>query len=440
MVKVTREKIENNQAFLTVEMEPADMEEPLADSYRRLAQKVNIPGFRKGKAPRTVLEHYIGRESVLEEALKQLVPQAYEKAIKEQAIEPFAQPEIEITQADPVIFTAVVPLPPVIELGDYHDIQLTPDPVEVTEDNTNAVLEELRHQHAIWEPVERPLDFGDLAVIDIASEVEEKPFIKKLGAQYQVLPDSVSPAPGFAEQIVGMRKGAEKEFKLSLPADYPQSELAGKEVSFKVKLSEIKEEKLPELNDELASQVSPDFKTVDSLREGVSSSLKQRAEERARIDFEERVIKAVVDQAQVDYPPVLVEMEINRMLNERARQLQMSGRGLEEYLRSINKTEAELREELRPVATRNVTSSLVIGKVAEMEKIEAGDAEVDAEIERMTTGTADDKKGELRKLMDNPQTRDSIKRSLIMRKTIGRLVEIANSPETTQTEVKEAKK
>jgi trigger factor len=439
MVKVTREKIENSQAFLKVEMEPADMEAPLEDSYRRLAKKANIPGFRKGKAPRTVLERHIGKEHILEEALRQLVPQAYEQALKEQEIEPFAQPDIEITQTDPVVFTAVVPLTPVVELGDYRNVQLAPDPVEVTEENTNAVLESLRHQHATWEPVERPLDFNDLAVIDINSEVDEKPFIKKLGVQYQVLRDSVAPAPGFAEQIIGMSKEEEKEFKLNLPDDYPQSEFAGKEASFKVKLSEIKEEILPELNDELAGQVSPDFKTVDSLREGVSSSLKQGAEERAIADFEERVINTVVEQAQVDYPPVLVDMEINRLLNDSARQFQMRGRSLDEYLKTVNKTEEELREEFRPVATRNVASSLVIGKVADEEKIEAGDAEVDAEIERMTTGAADDKKEELRKMMDTPQTRESIKRSLITRKTIERLVEIAKSTGETKTEAKEAK-
>lgn len=439
-MKVTNEKTENRQAFLTVEMEPAEMEASLEDSYKRLAQKTNVPGFRKGKAPRAVLERYIGRESLLEDAIKQLVPQSYEKAIKEQEIEPFAQPDIEVTQTDPVIFKAVVPLPPVIELGDYHSIRLTEDPVEITEDNTNAVLEELRHQQAIWEPVDRPLDFGDLVVIDINSEVEEKPLIKKLGVQYQVLRDSIAPAPGFAEQIVGMQKGEEKEFKLTFPEDYPQSQLTGKEASFKVKVSEIKEERLPELNDELARQVSTDFETADALREEVAKSLQSRAEERARIDFEERVINAVVDQSEVDFPPVLVEMEINRILNEQARQLQMSGRGLEEYLKSINKTEEELREELRPAATKNVTGSLVVGKVAEAEKIEVSDSDVDAAIEGMTQNNADAKKDEMRKLLDTPQTRESIKRSLITRKTIERLVEIAKSPDTTQTEAKEAQK
>ena len=439
-MKVTKEKTENRQVFLTVEMEPAEMVEPLEASYRRLVQKANIPGFRKGKATRAIVERYLGKESLLEEALKQLVPQAYEAAIKEQAIEPFAQPDIEITQADPVIFKAVVPLLPAVELGDYHGIRLAQDPVATTEDNVKDVLEELRHQHATWEPVERPVDFNDLVVLNIDSEVEEKPFIKKLGAQYQVLRDSIAPAPGFAEQLVGMKKEEEKEFKLKFPEDYQRSEVAGKEASFKVKAVEVKEEKLPELNDGFAKLVSPDIVTLDALREKVAANLKLRAEEKSRMDFEERVVNAAIDQSKVDYPPVIVEMEINRILSERARQLQMSGRSLEEYLQSLKKTEAELREELRPMATRNVIGSLVVGKVAEAEKIEASDAEITAEIDGMTQSAAEDKKEEFRKLLDTPRTRESIKQSLVTRKAVERLVDIAKSSEETKTEVKEEKK
>jgi trigger factor len=440
IVKVTREKTEDSQAFLTVEIEPSEMEESMEDSYRRLSKKTNIPGFRRGKAPRSVVENYLGKANLLEEALKYLVPQAYEQAVKEQEIEPFAQPEIEITQADPVIFKAVVPLAPTIELGDYTSIQLTPDPVEITDEKISAVLEELRHQHATWEPVERPLDYNDLAVIDINSEVEEKPFIKRLGAQYQVLRDAAFPAPGFAEQIIGMQKEEEKEFKLNLPEDFANNEMAGKEASFKVKLSEIKEEKLPELDDQLAGQVSPDFNTVASLREETSRRLQQSAEEKSRMDFEERVINAVVEQAQVDYPPVLVEMEINRILNEQNRQLQMTGRGMDDYLQSINKTAEQLREELRPVATKNVAASLVIGSVAEAEKIEVGDSEIESQIEGMTANAGEDKKDELRKLLDTPQTRDSIKQSLMTRKTIERLAEIARNTDKPETGTKEEEK
>ncbi len=229
-MKVTREKIEDCQAFLTIEMEPAEVEESLEKSYSRLVKKTNVPGFRKGKAPRAMLERHIGKESLFEEALNHLLPEAYEMAIKEVDIEAFARTSIEVAQNDHLVFKATVPLPPTIKLGDYHQVKVTPEPVEVTEDNISAVVEQLRHQHATWEPVERPLGLNDLVVLDIESDIEDKPFINRKGIQYQVLCDQSFPAPGFAEQLVGMKGGEEKEFKLQFPADYPREELAGKEV------------------------------------------------------------------------------------------------------------------------------------------------------------------------------------------------------------------
>jgi trigger factor len=426
-LKITREKEENRQAYLTVELEPAEMEEALEDSYKKLAQQAEIPGFRKGKAPRAIVERHVGHARLVEEAVNKLVPQAYEQALKEQEIEPFAQPEIELTQAEPVIFKAVVPLEPTVELGDYQSIRMTPEPVEVTDDKVNSVFEELRHQYANWEPVDRPLDYNDLAVIDISGKVDGKPYVQKIGAQYQVLKDSVSPAPGFSDQLVGMKKGDEKEFTLSFPEDYANNEVAGKEGDFKAKLTEIKEEKLPEMNDEFAAQISPEFNTVKSLREETLKRLQQNAEEKSRMDFEEKLINAVVEQAQIEYPPVVVEMEINRILNEQNRRLQMSGGGMDDYLKSINKTEEQLREELRPVSVKNVDASLVLSRITEAEKVEVTEEDIDRGIDGMTGNTAEDKRADLRKLLDNPQTRQSIKQSLMSRKTVDRLVEIAKS-------------
>jgi trigger factor len=444
-VKVTKEKIENSQAYLTVEMEPAEMEEALEASYRRLAKKTNVPGFRKGKAPRSVLENYIGRESILEEALRHMVPQAYEEALKEQEVEPYAQPEIEITQTDPVIFKAVVPLRPAVTLGDYHSIRMEAEKVEVTEENINAVLEDLRHQNATWEPVERPLDYGDMATTDVDSEIDGLPFIKRLGTQYQIIKGSDWPVFGFSEQVVGMNKDEEREFKITLPEDFAQAEMAGKEASFKVKIGEIKEEKLPEMGDELVKQISTELKDVAALREEVSKTLKQRGEERSRMQFEENMVNAVVEQAQTDFPPVLVEMEIDRILSEQERQLQRGGRGLEEYLASIGKTAEQLREELRSVATKNVTASLVLGELAQQEKVAVEDAEIDAQIDGMAVNPAGEKLEDLRKLFDTPQTRSSIRQSMMMRKTIGLLADIARGEkaegkEATETEVKEGEK
>jgi len=429
-MKVIREKTENSQVFLTIEMEPAEVEESLAQSYHRLVRKTNIPGFRRGKAPRAILESYIGKESLLEDALNHLLPKACEKAIKEQEIEAIAQPQIEITQTNPVVFKATIPMKPMVKLGDYHHIQLTPEPIQLTDDDTNSAMEQLRHQYATWEPVERQVDFNDLLVLDIWSNIEDKPFINRKGAQYQVLRDLPFPAPGFAEQLIGMKRDEMKEFKLQFPLDYPRPELAGKEPSFKVRVSEIKQERLHELNDEFAKQIAPDLESLDSLRAQVSANLRLKAEERAKMDFEERVVKAVVDLAQIEFPPILVEAEISRLLDERLRYWQRGGQGLEEYLRSINKTEEELREELRPVAVKRITWSLVLAKIAEEERIEVSDSEIKAEIENLTK-SAGESKDELEKFLNTPQSHQSIKQQLTINKTIQRLVEIATSSSPT---------
>jgi trigger factor len=433
-VKVTNEKTENSQTYLTIEMEPAEVEEGLEKSYHRLVQRAKVPGFRKGKAPRAIFERHFGRESLLEEAIEKLVPEAYEKAIKEQAIEPIARPQIEVTQTEPLVFKAIVPLKPKVKLGDYHNIRLTPESVSVSDDDVNTVIEGLRHRQATWEPVDRPAQLGDSVVMDIWSNTDGQPFINQKGLQYQVLKDV--PFPGFGDQIVGMKKDEEKEFKLQLPADYPRSELAGKEPQFKVRVNEIKQEILPELNDDFAKQVNPEVKDLAELREKILADLKARAEETARIEFEEKVIDAVVAQAQVEFPPVLVETELHRLIDQRFRGQQE----LEEYLKSINKTQEQLHEELHPIATQRVTRSLVLGQVVEDEKIEVSQAEIDAENKRLVDGTTENNKDKMEKFLATPEARESMEQSLLTRKTIERLVDIAHGSGETIIREKEGEK
>jgi len=439
-LKVTKEKEENRQAYLTIEMEPADMEEGMKHAYQHLVQRANIPGFRKGKAPRAVVERTLGKARMLEEAIDHMIPEAYQKALKEQDIEPYAQPQVEITQAEPLVFKAVVPLTPTVTLGDYQSMRMTPETVDIKEENINSVLEELRHQHATWEPIDRPLAYNDMAIIDINANSEEKPFTQKIGSQYQVLKDSISPAPGFADQIIGMKKEETKEFDLTFPADYPGNQLAGKQAHFKVTLHEVKEEKLPELNDDLAVQVSPEFKTVQTLREEVVKSLKLRADENTRMELEEKVINTAVEQAKIEYPPVVIDLEINRIINDQARQLQMSGHGMDDYLRSVNKTPEQLQEELRPVAQKNVAASLVLSKIAEAEKIEVTEDEINNGINNMCRGIEQEKQEQMRKLLDTPQTRQSLTQSLKTRKTIERLTDIAKNTGVSGKETKEEEK
>jgi len=440
-LKVIKEKEENRQAFITVEMEPADMEEGMQDAYRHLVQKADIPGFRKGKAPRAVVERTLGKGRMLEEAIDHMIPEAYEKACKEQNIVPYAQPQVEITKADPLVFKAVVPLVPTVELGDYQGIRLEPEISEVKAENIDSVMEELRHQHATWEPVDRPVEYNDLAVIDInADDDEDKPLVKKASSQYQVLKDSLSPAPGFAAELVGMKKGESKEFDLTFPEDYPSKQVAGKKAHFKVKLHEIKEEKLPELNDDFAQQISTEFKTVQDVRNEAEKSLKLRAEENARMNHEEKVINTAVEQSKIEYPPVVIDLEINRILNDQDRQMQMAGQTIDDYLKSINKTAEQLVEDLRPIATRNVAASLVLSKIAETEKIEVTEEEIMNGINNMVRGISQDKQDEMRKLLDTPQTRQSLTQTLKTRKVIERLTDIAkNKGEKAEEQKEEAK-
>jgi trigger factor len=430
-MKVTREKEEDRQVFLRIELEPPQIDQALEQAYRRLVKKASIPGFRQGKAPRAVLERYVGKDGLLEDAINNLLPEVYEQALKEEKIEAIADPQIEVVEREPVVFTAVVPLKPSVEIGDYKSIKLKPEKAEVTQEEVNTVIEQIRSQHSTWEPVERPLAFEDLITMDVESTVEDKPFINQQGAQYQVMPNQPLPTPDFAGQLLGMKVGEEKEFKLKLPQDYSQPELAGKEASFKVKVSEVKQQQLPKLDKEFARLVSPDLKTMAALKKRLVSNLTIQAEQKARDAFEEKVLDAVVDLSKVEFPPVLVESELERLMEQQARWMQESGLALEEYLSRIKKTAEELREELRPVAAKRVTRSLVLGKVAEEEKIEVTDDEITADLEKLVQGS--DNKAEMKERTSLPQVRGSMEQMLATQKTIQRLVEIAKGSQNAPT-------
>jgi trigger factor len=361
------------------------------------------------------------------------VPDVYKKAIAEQKLEPVAEPQIELEKEDPVIIKAVVPLKPLVNLGDYKTIDLKPQPVEVTEDMVNSVIEQLRKQHATWEPAERPVEFNDLVTLDVESTMKGEPFVNQKGVQYQVTMGNISPAPGFAEQLVGMKKDEEKECKLQYPADYPQKEVQGNEATFKVKISEIKQEKLPEVNDEFAKQVGADITGVDVMRQKITEDLKKRVEDRCKSDFEDKVIEAVTAMSQVEYPPILVEVEVERSLERNLRFLQSTGQNIETYLKSIDKTIDQLREELKPAAVKRVAESLVVGRISEQEKIEVTHAEIDAEIEEMVKNSTGDK-DELRKALQAQRNHESVEDTLVARKTVQRLTEIAQSQKEAKKE------
>lgn len=425
-MKILHKKVEDTQVLLTIELEPAEVEEALEKAYARLVKEVSIPGFRKGKAPRTVLEKHIGKKGLFDEALNNLLPKACAEAVMEEQIESFAQTAVTVMQTEPVVlFEATVSLPPQVKLGNYQRIKIKPGRVKVAASEVNTIIEQLRQQRATFEPVERPVKVNDSVVLDVSSDIENKSFVSTKGGSYQILLDAPFPAPGFAKQLLGMKRDKEKKFKLKLAKDHPDKEQAGKEAAFTVKVVEIKEEKLPELNDDFAKGIAPGAETLAALKERISSDLKKGAGERARIEFEERVIDAAVKLSEVKFPTILIDMEVDQMIRQELQYWQRAAKSKEEYLERLEQTpEAELKEKFRPVAIQRVTDSLVLDEIAKAEKIEVNDAEVMAKIERMLEN-AGEKKEEQRELLSSPQPRGRITQMLVTEKTVQRLVEIA---------------
>ncbi len=421
-MKVSTEPVENSQITLNIEMEQVEIDKYLDKAYSRLVKRVSVPGFRKGKAPRDILERHIGKDTLFQEALEDLIPTVYREALDEQKIDPIAQPQFELIKTEPLIFKAVVPLKPTVKLGDYKQIKVESKPVKISKKDVDATVEQLREQQAILLPVDRQVQFNDIVTIDVEGEREGEQFPIRKDVVYEVTKEARLPLPGFAEMLESMNKGDEKSFTLSYPQDYEMKELAGKEHTFKVAVKEIKEKKLAEVDDEFAKSLGKD--DVASLLEHIESNLKARAEERARVELEQAAVDKLVELGEVEYPPVLVEKEIDRLLNDEARHFTEGVAGLENYLKTLNKTMDNHREELRPIASKRVVRSLVLGELAESEKIEVTESDIDAEVDKMAQD--DDKQADdIRKLFSLPQARESIKQFLMGRKAMDRLVEIA---------------
>jgi trigger factor len=419
-VKVSTENVGNCQIALNVEAEAGELDKSLDEAYRHLVNEVSVPGFRKGKAPRAILVQHIGKKNLLDEALEHLIPQLYKQAIESQKLEPIARPEIEITQTEPVIFKAIVSLKPEVKLGDYHGIKLEPTPVvEISEEKVDAAMKELRERQGAWVPVDRPVELGDLVTMDIQANVDGKPWLNHKDILYEMDKDSRSPVPGFAPHLQGAEKNKEKTFSLTIPDDYPIKEMHGKEGTFNVTVTETKEKQLPELNDELAKRAGYD--NLEDMRRKVADDLKVKAEARNRLELRQKAVDALVEISEVNYAPILEDEEIAELLRSEAQRLGF--RELTDYLKKANKTEDEIKQEVRPIAKKRLIQSLVLGKLAEEEKIEISSSEVDNKIDEIANDAEDKEKA--KQLFSLPQFKQSIEQSLRTQKTMDRLLQIA---------------
>ncbi|UCG54150.1 MAG: trigger factor [Dehalococcoidia bacterium] len=438
-MKILNKTIENREAMLTIELDPAEVEESLQKSYKKIVKRAEIPGFRKGKAPRSVLEQHLGKDGLLEDALKSLIPEAYTHAIKEQQIEPLAEPSIKLNTKDPVTFEAKIPLPPIVKIGDYHKIRIKPEKVNIGKDEINKIIEELQHRNATYKPVERPVQINDFVTIDVEGVVGKDILINKKATDYHVISGMAYPAPGFPEKLLKMKRDKEKKFSLKLPKNYHKKELAEKEAIFHVRIIEVKEEILPEVNDDFAKSLGPNIENVESLKKEIGENLKNSKEGKAMAVFEDKVIEALVEKSEIEYPTIMVDEEVKNLIAQYLQQLSMNVRTKSEYEKMLkNMPREELVNRYKPLATRRVESSLALEKVSEAEKIEVSDGEIDAEIERMVEDTGE-RKDEQRKYLKNAQNRDYIRKLVTTRKTVHKLVDIAKGNRKKNTKQKEAK-
>lgn len=421
-MKTTCEKMENCQLALNVEMDSTETDKYLAQALEHLARRVTLPGFRKGKAPTSLVEQHVGKEAILQEALEHLIPEAYEQALKTESIYAVAEPKIELLQIDPIIFKAVVPLKPTVTPGNYRDIRLEMGKKEIADSDIDQVIQQLRLQFGTLVAVEREIHYGDIITVDIDGKRGEETILDRKDAMYEVTEGAKYPAPGFSEKLLGLKKGDESEFTLSFTDDYEIKEIAGKQYAFAIKVKEVKEKSLPEVNEDFAKNAGGE--NVEDLKEKIRAGLQSRADEGLKKEFENKLITTLIEQGTIEFPPVLVDKEIDHIMNEEARNFPDGIKGLESYLATAKKTLEQHREDLRPSATDRVKAYLVTAKVAELENITVTEDDIDDTVENMAQSDAG-KADNVRTLFSMPQPRESLKDMLSINKAMDLLTKIA---------------
>ncbi len=429
-MKVETQDLEDRQVQLTVEVPEDRVQAAMRKAARRLSKNTRIPGFRPGKAPYEVVVRVLGQETVFEEALDDLGPEVYWNALEQTQLEPYAPGTLdEVISEKPLVLRYIVPLAPEVDLGDYRSLRVPWEEPEVSDEALEEVLENLRQGQALIEPADRPAQRSDVVVVDVEGELlepeeDENPLlVRQEGIPLLLEEDTDWPVPGITDRLKGIAVGEERTFEYTFPEDYPSEDLRGRRARFKVVCHEIKSRLVPEWSDDLARAIG-DYEDLLDLRLKVRQELQETARRQAEEAYAEKVLEALVDQAAVRYPPVLLEEEIHELLHDLDQHLRARNLTLEDYLRIEGKTASELREELRPQAERRLARALVLGRLVEVEDLEVSDEEVEAEIERMV-GPLGPQGEELRRFFQQPTARKRIALDLLTKKAVDRLVAIA---------------
>ena len=418
------EKTKNaNEVKLEITIEAEKFENAIKKVYFQNAKYFNIPGFRKGKAPQAIVEKYYGKEIFYEDAFNDIASEEYEKAVEESKLEVVSRPKIDVVtmeKGQDVVFTAVVSTKPEVELGKYKGIEIEKIEYNVEDSDIESNLKQMQEKNARVISIETPVENGNIAVIDFEGFVDGKAFEGGKGENYSLEIGSGSFIPGFEDQVIGMKIDEEKEINVKFPEEYFSKDLAGKDASFKVKVHEIKKKELPELDDEFAKDVS-EFDTLEELKNSIKQRLINENVQKVKYEKEDAVMKVVTSQMKVDIPEGMVDVEVDNMVKDMEQRMSYQGLKLEQYLKMLNKTEAEFRKEFEPQAIEAIKSRLALEAIIKNEKIEASEREVKDKLEEMAKNygkTAEE-------LEKNENIKEYIKQGIENEKAIEFLVENA---------------
>lgn len=424
-MKASWEKIEKNVAVLDIEVDADQVAAALDKAFKKVVNKVNVPGFRKGKVPRAIFESKFGVESLYQDALDIIVPDAYIAAVQETGIQPVDRPEVDVEQfgkGQVLKFKAKVTVKPEVELGEYKGIALEAPSVEVAAEEVNEELEKLQKRHAELVPVEEGVaENGDLVVIDFEGFVDGVPFEGGKAERYSLELGSGSFIPGFEEQVVGLEKDGEKDITVTFPENYHAEELKGKEAVFKIKLHDIKRKNLPALDDEFAKDVS-EFETLDEYKADLEKKLKERKQNEADRKKENDLVEKASETAQVEIPEVMINDEAEQMVKEFENRLRTQGMNIDMYYQFTGQSADDLKGQMRADAEKRVRNNLVLEAIAKAENLEATEEEINAELENLAQmyGRSAD---EIRSIFASNGNLASLLQDIVNRKTVKFLVD-----------------
>ena len=407
------EKLEKNMAKLTIEASAEDFEKAIQKVYLKARGKINIPGFRKGKAPRKLIEKMYGTGVFYEDAANDLIPTAYAEALKDCDLEIVSRPEINVTQIEagkPFIFTAEVAVKPEVTLGEYKGVEVEKSDVEVTEEDINKEVDKERENNSRTIDVDdRAVENGDIIKLDFDGSVDGVPFAGGKAENYTLTIGSGSFIPGFEDQLIGTKIGEDKDVTVTFPEDYHEKSLAGKEAVFKCKVNAISVKELPEADDEFASEVS-EFETLAEYKEDIKKKLTEKKEKAARAKKEAQAIEKAVENATMEIPDAMIDTQVQSMMEDFARRMQSQGLSLEQYFQFTGMDVKKMHDQMKPEALKRIQNSLVLEAVAKAENIEISDEKVDEEIAKM----AEAYKMEVEKLKDliGESEKDQMKKDL----------------------------